>query len=187
MSSAKGTKKKAKTPKAAVAPAESSTNQSNEMKKMLNTIMKDMAGTKEKKVFKQADNSVHLNIRELRDEVNLLSSSVSARLASVEVKVAQLNDSVDEIKAMVKERNTKTDGDIQQCLKYSQDLIEEERNKRLKLMKALQKKLSEDDEAIVDKVVKVKDEMSKSIATIMDQTNSRHSELAALKQRVEEM
>lgn len=185
MSTAKDTKKKAKKK---TAPAEANTKQpSNEMKKMLSSIMKDMASVKEKKDFKQSDNSVHLNIREIRDEVNLLSSSVSARLANVEVKVAQLNDSVEEIKKMAKERNSKIDADIEQCLKTSLDSVEEERNKRLKLMKALQKKLSEDDEAIIDRVVKVKDELSKAISSILDQTNSKQSDLAALKQRVEEM
>ena len=53
--------------------------------------------------------------------------------------------------------------------------------KRLKLLKALQKKLTDDDTAIVERITKMKDEVTQVTSGLSSDINANYNELTKLK------
>ena len=164
-----------------------SAKQSTDMKKMLNTLVKDMVVSSDKKGFPKTESNSALVVNELRDELNLLSSSVSARLAQVEVKVSQLGEGIEDIKQMTRERNMKFEADIKKCLESTQNLAEKEKTKRINLVKAIQKKLTEDEEETINKIKKIKEDTDKNIALVNEKVNGQDSDMNKLKQNVDDL
>jgi uncharacterized protein YoxC len=177
----KTTKKKATTTK----PKAKSTGDAD-MKNLLG-LMQGMMSQQQKAESAPPAPRTHIkehginSLSEMRDDINMLSSSLNGRMTQVEVKVATISDSVEEIKDMMKARNAKFDQDMQSCMKHTNDVVEEERAKRLKLLKALQKKLSDDDVVIMERVSKLKEEVTKITAGLSSDINGTFTELTKLK------
>ena len=74
---------------------------------------------------------------------------------------------------------------MQNCIKHTNEVVEEERSKRLKLLKALQKKLSDDDVVIMERVSKLKEEVTKITAGLSSDINGTFTELTKVKANVD--
>jgi len=182
----KTTKKKATTTKAKA----KSTTSDVDMKNLLGLMQGMMGQQKPEPASHPApraqvkDHGIN-SISEVRDDMNMLSSSLNGRMTQVEVKVTAISESIDEIKEMVRIRNSKFDQDMQNCIKHTNEVVEEERSKRLKLLKALQKKLSDDDVVIMERVSKLKEEVTKITAGLSSDINGTFTELTKVKANVD--
>ena len=181
MSKVPSSPKKKKLVKKKQAPA-------NDMKAMISSIINDM-NRKEERPYERVESAPNakISLNELREDINIVSSSLSSRLTHVEVKINSIIESIETVKSMVIERNQKYESDIQKCYANTNEVVEDERNKRLKLLKALQKKLTDDDVEIVDKLQKVKDETLKATTSITEQQTLQSNEISKLKATVDDL
>lgn len=123
----------------------------------------------------------------LREELNQISSTMTSRLGQLEARVSKMTETLHGVEKTLTDKTKQWDSNFQKLSEGVVSGLGAEREKRLKLMKIVEKYHTQDVALMEKKLSKVKEENVSFAKKLQDDMNSQVVDIKELSEALDEM